>query len=228
MSELLERKFLVGGKYEVEEIAHDELVLWMVRHELSESNKDEKYKAISSSDVELSNEGKRKAIELAKAFSSTPNLIVSSPFKRARDTAAPLRERFPDVPYEEWPIQEFGYMEFPNTNREQRQPWVNSYWRRMGTCYQVNSRSESFMMLADRAWKIRNLIMSQIGRYKFIVAISHEQFMKQFDRIVEIGDPSLWGFEDRELEMGLFDIGRTSPALRINNGEIRQYRFKQS
>ncbi|CAM5569157.1 hypothetical protein SSCI18S_05901 [Sphingobium scionense] len=40
-----------------------------------------------------------------------PALIVTSPYTRTRQTAAPTIARFPDAPVKTWPIEEFTYLQ---------------------------------------------------------------------------------------------------------------------
>ncbi len=39
-----------------------------------------------------------------------PDLIVTSPYVRTQMTAEPFRKRFPDVPHETWPVQEWTFL----------------------------------------------------------------------------------------------------------------------
>ena len=60
-----------------------------------------------------------------------PDLIITSPYTRARDSAAPTAARFPGVPLEVWPVQEFASLAFArceNTTAMQRRPWVDDHW----------------------------------------------------------------------------------------------------
>ena len=54
--------------------------------------------------------GRAQSREFAERFDCKPTLFVASPFLRAQQTSEPLRQRFPDVPVEEWPIQEFSFL----------------------------------------------------------------------------------------------------------------------
>lgn len=48
---------------------------------------------------------------MAASWTETPDLIVTSPYLRTQQTAAATIERFPNVPVEVWPIQEFTYLQ---------------------------------------------------------------------------------------------------------------------
>ena len=77
--------------------------------------------------------GRMQALDFAEQVDCTPTFIVASPFLRAQQTAEPLRQRFPDVPVEEWPIHEFTFLDpsrHNGTSEEDRQPYVSAYWER--------------------------------------------------------------------------------------------------
>ncbi|MDW5266944.1 MULTISPECIES: phosphoglycerate mutase family protein [Acidobacteriaceae] len=57
--------------------------------------------------LELTELGWEQAREVAARWTEVPGLIVTSPYLRTRQTAAPTIERFAKVPAEIWPIREF-------------------------------------------------------------------------------------------------------------------------
>lgn len=61
--------------------------------------------------IALTLRGRGQAEQIAQSYTARPSLIVVSPFERTRQTAAPLIARFPQVRVEEWPVQEFTYLE---------------------------------------------------------------------------------------------------------------------
>ena len=60
--------------------------------------------------IPLSETGHSQARRWAESLERPLRLIVVSPFLRARQTAAPFQNRFPNVPVEIWPIHEFTYL----------------------------------------------------------------------------------------------------------------------
>jgi broad specificity phosphatase PhoE len=64
--------------------------------------------------LELTELGWRQSREVAASWTETPDLIVTSPYLRTQQTAAATIERFPNVPVEVWPIQEFTYLGVPS------------------------------------------------------------------------------------------------------------------
>ena len=60
--------------------------------------------------IPLTEKGQLQARAIADSITSAPDLIISSPFERAIATALPTTERFPHVPFETWPVEEFTYL----------------------------------------------------------------------------------------------------------------------
>jgi 2,3-bisphosphoglycerate-dependent phosphoglycerate mutase len=119
--------------------------------------------------------GHAQAKAFAESFACTPTLFLQSPFLRARQTAEPLLQRFPDVPVEEWPIHEFTYLEparHNGTNEEQQMPHILKYWERPDPAHITGPGAESFTQFLDRAREaIRRL--ARIAPGGCIVVFTH-------------------------------------------------------
>jgi broad specificity phosphatase PhoE len=126
--------------------------VWMIRHGQSESNA-----GAPSGDpaaIPLSATGSRQAAEVARVFDRAPDLIVTSPFLRARQTAKATLDRFSLPGPEVWPVEEFTYlgrMHGRPTTGAQRQPMVDTYWKAADPSYVDDERSESFIDVHARA-----------------------------------------------------------------------------
>ena len=99
------------------------MTVYLIRHAESVSNAGER--TASHGGAELSSEGRRQAEALTARIGFRPDLIVVSPFVRTRQTAEPLRQKYPDVPVEEWPVQEFSFLDADrcaDTTQEERRP----------------------------------------------------------------------------------------------------------
>ena len=59
--------------------------------------------------IELTERGHEQARQVAASWTQAPALVVTSPYTRTQQTAAPTIARFPGVPVEVWPIEEFTY-----------------------------------------------------------------------------------------------------------------------
>jgi probable phosphoglycerate mutase len=126
--------------------------------------------------------GHAQAKAFAESFNCSPTLFLVSPFLRARQTAEPLLERFPDVPVEEWPIHEFTYLEpsrHNGTNEEQQMPHILEYWERGDPSYVAGPGAESFTMFLDRAREaIRRFVRLPAGGC--VVVFTHGLLMQAF------------------------------------------------
>jgi probable phosphoglycerate mutase len=122
----------------------------------------------------------------AKAFADgapcEPTLFLVSPFLRARQTAEPLLQRFPTIPVEEWPIQEFTFLEpsrHKGTNEEQQMPHILEYWERGDPAHLSGPGAESFTLFLDRA---RHAIqrLARMAPGGCIVVFTHGLLMQAF------------------------------------------------
>ena len=104
--------------------------------------------------IELTEKGWSQARQVADVWAEAPSLIVTSPFLRTQQTAAPTIERFPDVPVEVWPIEEFTYLQpsrWNGTLAADRAPHLERYWGEADPAYCDGEGAESFGTLLRRA-----------------------------------------------------------------------------
>jgi broad specificity phosphatase PhoE len=134
----------------------------------------------------LTDLGRAQARDFAGRLPCTPTLFVISPFLRTHQTAEPLRQQFPKVPVEQWPIREFTFLEPANhkdTTEEERQPHVTSYWRQKDPEFIAGQGAESFTQFLDRAREMaRQLVSRNPGGC--IVIFTHGYFMQAFRLVV--------------------------------------------
>ncbi|WP_231950811.1 histidine phosphatase family protein [Allokutzneria albata] len=153
-----------------------ELRVWLIRHGESESNVGGP--SSSPGETPLTAIGHRQAVQLARAMPVPPELIVTSPYRRARQTAQPAAERFPDTPREVWPVQEFTYLgslEGRSTTVQERRPYVQAYWNRADPELREGG-AESFTDLVGR---VRTFLV-RLGKNGPgpIIVFTHEVFIK--------------------------------------------------
>ena len=124
--------------------------VWLIRHGQSESNA-----GLASTDwhaIPLTALGRRQAEHVAGVFADPPQFIVTSPYVRAWQTAQPTIERYPGAAWEEWPVQEFSYLQALDgraTTSRQREPEVRAYWERADP-RRAEPGAESFAGLIGR------------------------------------------------------------------------------
>jgi 2,3-bisphosphoglycerate-dependent phosphoglycerate mutase len=151
--------------------------VWLIRHAESESNAGlpTSYPAASA----LTARGIEQARCIAAAFAEAPDLIVTSPYLRTKQTALATIERFPSVALEEWPVQEFSYLALVRdrlTTRVDRRPLAEAYWERCDPSYCDGPAAESFAQLFQRVATTVEQIRQQDARS--IAIFTHGLFMR--------------------------------------------------
>ena len=129
--------------------------------------------------------GRAQARQFAERLDCRPTLIVTSPFLRAQQTSEPLRQRFPEVPVKEWPIQEFSFLNpalHRGTSEMDRESHVVAYWQREDPAYSDGPEAESFTLFLDRAREtIRRLADRRLSTRDVggcIIVFTHGFFMQ--------------------------------------------------
>src|SRR5262245_51306094 len=151
--------------------------IWFIRHGESESNAGLRTGATMR--IALTPRGQAQAQAIAAAFKRAPDLIVASPYRRAIDTAQPLRDRFPTARYEEWPIHEcvtLSDAQRNDTTPEQRRPLIAAYWERCDPHYIDGAGAESFVQLIERAATFLDRLRRIDGR--FVAIVGHGLFTR--------------------------------------------------
>ena len=136
--------------------------------------------------LELTELGWHQAKEVAANWSEIPSLIVTSPYLRTQQTATPTIERFPNVPVDVWPIQEFTYLQpsrWNGTLSSQRMPTIERYWAAADPEYCDGEGAESFGSLLQRA-KAALDRLAAMPEYALVYVFSHGQFMQAVRSIV--------------------------------------------
>lgn len=105
--------------------------VWFIRHAESVANAGGRTREAPS--YPLSALGFRQAEQLAGSLAAEPDLIVVSPYVRARQTAEFAIRRFPNARTEEWPVQEVQYLDpalCVDTTQDERSILSDAYWER--------------------------------------------------------------------------------------------------
>lgn len=154
--------------------------IWLIRHGESIAN------AGMATDnhemIPLSPLGIEQAQQLALRISKKPDLIITSPYLRAQQTALQTIGRFPGVPTGIWDcVHEFVYLA-PNTcigtTSVQRRPRVIAYWRHCDPDYVDGAGAESYHHLLERIEQTRRLLERRPEQ--FIIIFTHAQFIRNF------------------------------------------------
>ena len=124
--------------------------------------------------------GHAQAKAFADGFDCEPTLFLISPYHRAQQTSIPLRQRYPEVRIEEWPVYEFNYLEptrLKGTSEEQQMPHILKFWERNDPAHTDGPGAESF---ADFLARARAVIkrLTQLNSDGCIVVFTHGFFMQ--------------------------------------------------
>ncbi len=125
--------------------------VWWIRHGESDSNAGAS--TVSGAAPVLTELGWAQARSMLSLFDQAPDLLVTSPYIRTKQTAQPLLEHFPSLLQEEWPVQEFDELSYANrnhSNRAERLPKVEAFWERSDPDYCDGEGAESFRSLLAR------------------------------------------------------------------------------
>ncbi len=150
--------------------------VWLIRHGESQSNAGELTRSPEGS--ALTSIGRAQARAVAAAIPRTPDLVVHTPYRRTGLTALPLLERFPDVTLEEWPLQEYTYLDpsrYMNTTLLDRVPEKDEYWRRCEPAERRGPEAESFVDFVERIDRGVERLQATRG---FVVVFCHGHVMR--------------------------------------------------
>lgn len=132
------------------------------------------------SKLELTATGHAQAEQTAVLWHEAPALIALSPYLRTHLTAHPTIARFPKVPIEVLPMEEFTYLEpsrWNGTSRKDRLPYIEAYWKTADPGYQDGPGAESFATLLNRVSQTLARL-EQLPAEALVYAFSHGQFMQ--------------------------------------------------
>ncbi len=151
--------------------------VWLIRHGESEANAG--LPTESPVKTPLTKLGYRQAEQVAQAFPQAPDLIITSPYWRTQQTAAPTRTRFPNAPHQEWQVQEFTYLapdRYAGSTIAERFPHSDRYWQQNDPLFVDGVGAESFSDLIGRAQAAQAQIQSLEA--EFTVIFSHGRFIR--------------------------------------------------
>jgi 2,3-bisphosphoglycerate-dependent phosphoglycerate mutase len=139
--------------------------------------------------IALTERGHKQARAVAASWAEAPALIVTSPYTRTRQTAAPTIARFTAVPVETWPIEEFTYLQptrWNGTRSAERMPHLERYWSAADPDYCDGEGAESFGTLLRRCEAaLSRLAAMSTGTLVYV--FGHGQFIQATRAIVADG-----------------------------------------
>lgn len=149
--------------------------VWFIRHGQSEANAG--LATHNPNEIALTPTGHEQARRVSAAFERAPDLIVTSKYRRAIETANETVARFPSVPVETWDMHEFSYLGLLGpTTMQDRMPLVRAYWDRFNPNYIDGEGAESFANFIERVKAMQDKVRQMDG--KFIAIFGHGFVMK--------------------------------------------------
>ena len=156
----------------------------LVRHGESAANAGAA--TLDHASIPLTEKGIEQAKRVVQSVGRAPELIVVSPFSRARATADATISVFPDAPFETWPIEEFSYLDptrCVNTTVGQRKAWGDDYWANADPSYIDGEGAESFLKFVGRARSFLDHLATHPAQD--ILVFSHGQFLNAVAWLIE-------------------------------------------
>ena len=151
----------------------------LIRHAESAANAG--LRTSDPGEIPLTENGKAAAARAALEYDGhAPELIVVSPYLRARQTAAPFITRFPEATVDAtWPVHEFTYISPERgvgSTFDERKPMVAAYWGEASPGYVDGPQSESFKGFIGR---VTDSLANLRGRKEAsILVVGHGIFMR--------------------------------------------------
>ncbi len=190
--------------------------IWFIRHGQSESNAG--LETIHPASTKLTDSGVLQAKYIADYLQVKPGLIIHSPYHRALQTAQPTMDKFPDVPVEQWPLQEFTYLspqKYSHTTRFDRQQHVARYWQTCQPELKDGENAESFYEFIQR---VENCHQRLQGIREQVFIFTHGHVMRLIIWMILLANSDTDYFSMQKYRA-------LRSALRIPNGAILKTRL---
>ena len=121
----------------------------------------------------MTDKGVLQSRRVASYINQRPDIIVHSPYIRTLQSARMTMDKFPDVPVEEWPVQEFIYLPhetYRQTTQADRRDAVSEYWQQNKPALKNSDEAESFIEFIDR---MRLLVEKLDSRKGHVIVFTH-------------------------------------------------------
>ena len=150
---------------------------WFIRHAESEGNAG--MVTTSAGGIPLTERGHAQAQHLAQHIDTPPDLFVISPYLRTVQTAQPSLDKYPSIPVETWPIQEYTYLPaevYRSSTTAQRNKPAVDYFRKGDPDLILGDGAESFNQLIARV----NLALDRVieSPHRSIYLFSHGWYIR--------------------------------------------------
>jgi probable phosphoglycerate mutase len=151
--------------------------VFIVRHAQSVANAGER--TVDPVTIPITDCGVRQARRVADLIAEKPSIVAVSRYLRSVQTGEPLAKRFPGLPLETWPIEEFTYLDpavCAGTTYAERTALRAAYWRRCEPSYVDGPSCESFSNFISRVRQLEKTLCTRADETG--VLITHGLVMK--------------------------------------------------
>lgn len=190
--------------------------IWFVRH--GESVADRGEATENPQFIFLSPAGITQAGTFAERFPWQPELILTSPYLPAEQTALKMIARFPEAATGIWEcVREFVCLSpgrFVSTTSAERQPALAAYWQREDPDFVDGPGAESYRQLAARTEHMWELLSRR--RERHILIFSHSRFISNV--LLQYYHPGLAA----ETYMRLFPREKVIPPCTVQEVQVFQ------
>ncbi len=159
------------------------------------------------SDILLTELGEYQAKEFSENYGFFPNLIVVSPYIRAKQTAKFVIDKNPSSIIEEWGVHEFTYLDSDKcigTTSSIRKQLSDEYWE-IGDSKLKHNGAESFEEFYNRAITFKQKIKEASKVHNKISVFTHKQVVNLCQFIDKNSIDSLSGDVMREFRQFVHD-----------------------
>lgn len=150
----------------------------IVRHAQSAANAGGR--TVDPASIPITATGVLQAQRVADLVGVRPSLIAVSGFLRTAQTAGPLIRTYPGVPVEQWPIEEFTYLDpatCAGTTYTERKARRDSYWSRSDPLWVDGPGCESFAEFVARVRQFHGTLSIR-GADGTVVVFTHGLVMQ--------------------------------------------------
>jgi probable phosphoglycerate mutase len=181
---------------------------FIIRHAQSAANAGKR--TTDPATVPITEMGIRQARYSAGLIPERPVLVATSSYRRTVQTAEPLLQRYPGVPLEQWPVEEFTYLDSAacaETTYTERTTRRHEYWTRCDPLWGDGTGCECFADFIARVRRFERKLLLQAAE-ETVVIFTHGLVMRALLWLQQCCPGRVGG-----AEMADFDIFRRSVSV---------------
>ncbi|OHT10508.1 phosphoglycerate mutase family protein [Tritrichomonas foetus] len=170
----------------------------------------------------LTSLGEKQAKLIAESIKKRPSLIVSSPFKRALDTAKPLLVRFPNTVLSiDARLSAFEYLssEYYTEKRYTRGEAIKQYWEAQDPFLVMGKNAESFSDFYNRTKSFFDWFENSKDINGLVVGFTHAMSLRMLEMHMNGKLPS-------DVKKAFLAYSENRKTRKIRNCEVVEWKIK--